>query len=86
MHLYSIPAGTSSQVIQLGKAWEPQNFIKWVTKSECVFEVKDIVFDPIITSKVKLPPVQASLAKHNFSAFKRDGYVVIVPNSCVRRL
>jgi hypothetical protein len=86
MKLFTIPAGTSSQVIQNGKAWEPQNFIKWVTKTECVFEVEDIVFDPIVSSKAKLLPVQASLVKHNFSAFKRDGYVVIVPNSSVRRL
>jgi hypothetical protein len=87
MALYTIPAGTSSKVIRKGRAWEPQNFIEWVTRNECVFEAHDVVFDSHTTSKaLKLSPVQARLAEHDFSAFKRDGYVVVVHNSKVKRL
>ena len=87
MALYTIPAGTSSKVIRRGLAWEPQNFIEWVTRNECVFEGKDVVFDSSDASRArKLSPVQAKLAEHDFSAFRRDGYVVVVHNSKVKRL
>jgi hypothetical protein len=84
MKLFKVPVPARVMVFKT-EEWEAQNMQaarNMSTRKENVFELEDMVLDPLNPQKVD-GTVWEVYAKTGWYAFKRDNYIMLVPGSRV---
>jgi len=81
MKLFIIKKNTPIKVIKEGKEWYSKNFKDTFTKHENIFELHDIIVDPlgnIGSTRFNKVTIGSLFAENGYYGFKKDGWVMLV--------
>ena len=77
MKLFKIKRDTPVRAVKSRTEWYPANMVDTVTKKDNLFELEDMIVDPLKAGQYPLT-IGDSYAKAGWYGFEKDGWVMLV--------